>query len=240
MFTWLRRLLHMDPTPSLAVNSKLLTTLGGVDIYQAGSIVHWTGGLTIDADGSPYAYHPKSNLGLDNLANAGRPGNWWALACGAGGLPVIQIDEDPAPGFYVSTTALCDPRKFTSDPLKYVDSGTIPYVVLPRGLRTAETGKEALSLGDFALVINLANGHKVPAICADIGPSEQIGEGSIALANALDVPSSPRTGGCTYGIVTILFPGSRTTPAWPHTVAEINAHVIALVSTSHLDFPDLG
>ncbi len=75
-------------------------------------------GMTIDADGAPDAYHPD-NTGTDHLANAGRPGNWWALATDTGqpsGQPVVQGPGDPNPGFYVSTTALEDRTKARTDP----------------------------------------------------------------------------------------------------------------------------
>ena len=64
--------------------------------------VTYTGEFTNDADGDPRAYHPKgSPPGLDYLANAGHPGNWWALATDNGkpnGRPIIQGPNDPAPG----------------------------------------------------------------------------------------------------------------------------------------------
>jgi hypothetical protein len=36
-------------------------------------------GMAIDADGALRAYHPNDRSGLDALAHAGHPGNWWAL-----------------------------------------------------------------------------------------------------------------------------------------------------------------
>jgi hypothetical protein len=33
------------------------------------------------------------------------PGNWWALVT-RNGRPIVQGADDPAPGFYVSTTTL--------------------------------------------------------------------------------------------------------------------------------------
>lgn len=219
--------------PSGGGASTLLATIGGVDVHQRGDVIYWTGGLQIDADGSPFAYHPKSSRGLDALANAGRPGHWWGLACNGSGFPFVQGKTDPAPGYYVSTTALCDFTKPDSDPRRYVDAQRVPYVVLP----SHRPGNACM--GDFALAVNLANGLKCAAICGDIGPADQIGEGSIALARALGVPSNPRTGGCGRDILIILFPGSRTLPAWPHTLSEINARVAGLVTLHHLNLPNL-
>jgi hypothetical protein len=100
-------------------------------------------GLAVDADGAFRAYHPNDPLGLDSLSHAGHEGNWWALVTEnekPSGRPVVQLESDPAPGFYVSTTALYDrdnpnPR----DPHRYVDAATIPYVVLhPAALNYAK------------------------------------------------------------------------------------------------------
>jgi hypothetical protein len=164
-------------------------------------------GMSIDADGAPKAYHPVSAQGLDALGNAGKPGNWWALVTDTGkpsGTPVVQKATDPAPGFYISTTTLEDMTKERTDPTRYVDSSTIPYVVLPSDTRT----KLKARMGDFAVVINSKNQKLSPAIVADQGPKGQIGEGSIALAEALGVPANPRRGGAAGGVLYLVFPGS--------------------------------
>jgi hypothetical protein len=56
-------------------------------------------GMTIDADGSPRAFHRVSSKGLDDLKNAGRRGNWWGILTYSGetsGRPVVQGPNDPA------------------------------------------------------------------------------------------------------------------------------------------------
>ncbi len=61
-----------------------------------------------------------------------------------------RYDRPPAPGYFVSTTALYD-RTNTNprDPRRYVDAENIPYVVLhPKALHYA-------NLGDFAIVVNV-------------------------------------------------------------------------------------
>ena len=92
--------------------------------------------------------------------------------------------DDPAPGFYVSSTSLQDKTKDRTDPLRYVDATQIPYIVLPSAVRT----NLGAQLGDFAVVINSQSGQLAEAIFADIGPWGKIGEGSIALANNLGNP----------------------------------------------------
>ena len=169
--------------------------------------IFYKSGLAVDADGAFRAYHPDDRLGLDALVHAGHPGNWWALVTDnekRSGRPVLQGERDPAPGFYVSTTALYDAdNPNVRDPRRYVDAQAIPYVVLhPRALRFAH-------LGDFAMVVNLENGKTAAAIVADeSAPNVRVGEGSMALAKALGVDSDPRVGGKDHDIAYIVFPGS--------------------------------
>jgi hypothetical protein len=139
--------------------------------------------MAIDADGAPTAYHPTHGRGLDNLANAGHEGNWYGVVtdtCRRNGKPVVQGPNDPAPGFYVSPTALRDSHFERQDPRRYVDSTRIPYISLPGH----HTNVLHAALGDLAMVVNGHNGRHSAAIFADVGPRAKIGEGSIALAKA--------------------------------------------------------
>jgi len=172
---------------------------GDAFVYEAG--------LAVDADGAFRAYHPDNRLGLDSIEHAGRPGNWWALATGTGktsGRPVVQRKDDPAPGYYVSMTSLFDARiPNERDPRRFVDAANVRYVVLP------PAGFKHARLGDFATVINLRNGKVAGAIVADeSAPELKMGEGSIALANALGIDSNPRSGGIEHGVAYVVYPGS--------------------------------
>jgi len=178
-----------------------------------GSSFFFEAGMTIDADGAPNAYSP-ANTGLDDLANAGEPGNWEGLATGPGDEPIVQGPNDPFPGFYVSCTSLTDRDKPDDDPTKYVDASAVPYVVLPREI-VKESG---VHLGDFAVVFNLRNGKSSYAIFADVGT---LGEGSIALAQRLRIDSDARAGGTNGGILYLVFPGSGNRR--PRQVAEIES-----------------
>jgi hypothetical protein len=173
-------------------------------------------GMTIDADGAPNAYHPD-NTGLDDLSNAGSPENWYGLAKDADGEPFIQGPNDPFPGYYVSETALADRTKPTNDPTRYVDASKIPFVVLP-GAMARQIGARP---GDFAVVFNQRNGKSSYAIFGDVGPSDRIGEGSMALAENLGIRSDARNGGARRGILFLVFPGSGN--GRPRTIEEINA-----------------
>jgi len=176
--------------------------------------------MSVDADGSPRAYHPNGRKGLDALGNAGKPGNWWALVTDNGkktGNPLVQGEDDPAPGFYISKTSLEDKTKRRKDPHRYIDAEKIPFIALP-----PEAIKKAkVKTGDFAAVVNSANGRLAFAVVADVGPKGKIGEGSIALAEALGVPSSPRKGGAKNGIIYLVFPGSGN--GKPRPLGEINS-----------------
>ncbi|MGH9529306.1 MAG: glycoside hydrolase family 75 protein [Terriglobales bacterium] len=165
-------------------------------------------GLAVDADGAFRAYHPDNRRGLDSIEHAGRPGNWWALATDTGktsGRPVVQQKDDPAPGYYVSMTSLFDASNLNErDPRRFVDAAHIPYVVLP------PVGLKHAKLGDFATVINLRNDKVAGAIVADeSAPELRMGEGSIALANALGIDSNPRSGGTDEkSVAYVVYPGS--------------------------------
>jgi Fungal chitosanase of glycosyl hydrolase group 75 len=167
----------------------------------------YVAGLAVDADGAFRAYHPTNRLGLDAIAHAGHPGNWWALATDTGetnGHPILQGERDPAPGYYVSMTSLYDATNLNErDPHRYVDAVKIPYVVLP------PVGLKHAKLGDFATVVNLKNGKVAAAIVADeSAPQLKLGEGSIALAVALGIDSDPRYGGSDGGVAYVIYPDS--------------------------------
>jgi hypothetical protein len=196
------------PIPATVVQPIL--TIAGVTIStcQGSSAFFFKAGMAIDADGAPKAYHPVHGRGLDNLANAGHEGNWYGVVTDTGhknGKPITQGPNDPAPGFYVSPTALQDKHLARTDPRRYVDSSTIPYISLP-----GHHGEVLHALlGDLAMVINGRNGHRSAAIYADVGPRAKIGEGSIALARALGLNDNARHGGTdSHSIIYIVFPHS--------------------------------
>ena len=172
--------------------------------------------LSVDADGAPNAYR-SDNLGIDDLVNAGAPGSWSGLAVDKNGNPLIQGSSDPFPGYYVSVTDLSDRSRPATDPTRYVDASQIPYIVLPEGNEI----RMGAHLGDFAMVFNLENGKSSPAIFADTGPSDRIGEGSVALADDLGLWPDARSGGTTRGILYLVFPGSGN--GNPRPIQEISA-----------------
>lgn len=202
------------------------------------SAFFFTGGMAIDVDGAPNAYHPD-DIGIGQLRYAGRPGKWYGLATDRDGEPYIQTPDDPYPGYYVSTTALCDGRYQKSDRRRYIDSTSIPYIVLPRNINSMiPDANLKVRLGDLAVVASLSNleGY-VHGYYADVGPSKKIdpaaafGEGSIKLARALGHnPFVIRNGrkraaqGISSGVLYVVFPGTGTGTPLSNQQIERLAH----------------
>ena len=183
-------------------------------------------GLAIDADGGRHAYR-DDDKGLDTIKNA----------CPRDPAKVCFGILEPTPGnrvrqaapnqaYYVSPTTLQDPSKPKTDQARYVDSETIAYLALPVKSLQKMADAQGISngspkLGDVAFVRNRHNGKTAFAIIADVGPSGKIGEGSIALAQALGIPSSPRHGGAADGVEVLIFIGSGNRR--PRPQADIDA-----------------
>jgi hypothetical protein len=208
------------PAPP-ACAKELVVELAGTAVWRLpkSTVVAFKAGMTIDAAGAPRAYHKDDAKGLDVLTNAGREGNWTALVTDTGkpdGKPVVQGRADPAPGYYVSTTALFDKNKPARSPARYVDASQIPYVALP-----PEAKEWGAKLGDFAVVMNGKSGRLSFAIVADVGPPAKLGAGSIALADAVGIASSPRDGGLPFGVVYAVFTGSGN--GGPRSAADIQS-----------------
>lgn len=202
----------------LVSNDEALLTISKTAIYKdtIANSIYFTSGMNIDADGSPRAYHPVADSGSDHLANAGHKGNWWGIVT-ENGEPVIQGKDDPAPGFYVSCTSLQDAAKKLTDPARYVNADSVPYIVLPNNkILLAE-----IKMGDIAKVKNLRNGRTSYAICADTGSKDKIGEGSVFLARELGINASPKTGGIRDSISYVVFAGSGN--GKPRTKAVIDS-----------------
>ena len=204
--------------------------VGDVDVVVVGKTIRWTAGLSAEVDGSSVAYAPPASglVGLDYLANAGSPGHWYGIVCNSQGVPYVQQQGHPAPGYYVSATKLCDGAYGDKDPRRYVDAVMVPYIAIPPELKVL-----GAKLGDVALVSY--GDREASAICADIGPKGKIGEGSIRLHQALG--SDPyrrlprhRLTGIDAGVSVILFVGSSR--GWPRSLSSIDDQVQQLKSLS--------
>lgn len=179
--------------------SEVLLKIGGVPVHIGydGDQEHlsWTGEYTVDADGSPRAYGPSGTQSLDYLGNAGYPGNWWGVATDnqqSYGNPVVQGGRDPWPGYYVSTTAYINGKYYYSDPRRYLDSEKILFAVIPGNVRQAVVG---ICKGCKAKVTDHKSQKSVECVIGDIGPTDHMGEGSMALAEVFGLDSNPKNGG---------------------------------------------
>jgi hypothetical protein len=111
------------------------------------------------------------------------------------GICSVACPSDP---FHQNLTSLRDPETG-----KALDPTQIPYIALPFG----KTRDNQIALGDFAAVYNTRTKKMAFAVFADFGPAVKLGEGSIALARALDIPVTPLDG-VADGIVYVVFPKS--------------------------------
>jgi len=136
----------------------------------------------------------------------------------------LDTDDDGSPRFHS-----IDPRwgqRETSLSLnhkkgqrRWVNSERVPYIVLPLNLYR----RLGIRLGDVAAV--MWKGRVVYAIFADEGPNHLIGEGSVALSEALGFnPWEKRGGrmqivnGIERGVVTIVFPHSAPRGLRPENI----------------------
>lgn len=183
--------------------SEILLKIGGVPVFvdyddDGFEHVYWTGEMTIDADGARNAYGPEGTDPLDYLGNAGEPGNWWGIYAppDGEGAPVIQGKHDPAPGYYVSMTAYLVPGFEAHDPRRYLDSDKIMFGVVPGNVRKATRG---ICKGCKCLITDKKSKHKhgraLHCVIGDIGPSDHLGEASIAVARFFDLNPDPKKGG---------------------------------------------
>jgi len=198
----------------VACDRNEVQSIAGISVWRerGDDAFFYQSGMMIDADGAPNAYH-REDEGLCYLANAGRPGNWWGIVTDDDGEPVIQGDDDPFPGYFVSTTSLQDQTLDVTDPHRYVNASEVPYFVLPGGMGAGAR------IGDFGLAYNTKNQRLEYAIFADVGPRDKLGEGSIALAHALGIPFSSKRGGVRDGVIYLVFPDSGARR--PRSVEEI-------------------
>jgi hypothetical protein len=173
---------------------------GSEIVEQDDGSVTFSAGATLDGDGAngqfggAPCYAPKSFGGktLDVLENAGQPGNWFGVVTDTGevtGDPILQGADDPCPGAFVSATSLhlfdrAGHRLPASSPFKYVDSATVPFIVVPLMIVRGVAG---IVLGCRSVVTNTRTGQSVEAVVADTGPANHLGEISVACAQAIGV-----------------------------------------------------
>lgn len=195
-----------------------LGTINGVLINEdKDGRVWYRAGASIDADGAngqngqPVAYN-DTDTGSDWLANGGMRVNADGVVVRTGTSEIAILDSNGKPrvfegGLIASKTWYKYPGLKADDPAAYVDSETVPYVVVPP-LIVKET--KGVVRGCMARVTY--KGKTVICVVADKGPSNRIGEISIAAARALDINPSPKNGGLKDHLVDY--------ELWPDTAAD--------------------
>lgn len=165
--------------------------------------------MTVDADGANgadgsgrAAYGPHGTNPLDYLANAGQPGNWWGIAVDGHGNPIVQGANDPAPGYYISTTSYERPEYPKTNPSRYLDSATEFFIVVPSHWRREVPG---VVLGCKAVVRDEETGTEIEGLVGDFGPRSHIGEASMAFASGFGLNPDPKSGGTEHARFTYTF-----------------------------------
>lgn len=165
--------------------------------------------MQVNTDGAPDSYHPD-DIGITHICNGvsiGSACTWkpqclpefrqakaegfkgpqkicfFAMATDARGVPIIQGPDDPKPGYFVSTTALHQPGASVRTPQAQLDSNTVPFAVIPGSWQTSK--KPGPQLGDVGVAYRRSTGQTAFFVIGDTGPRNKLGEGSVALHQAL-------------------------------------------------------
>lgn len=185
--------------------------IGTIQVFRdaLSNAIAFASQMQVNADGAPDSYHPD-DIGITHICNGvgvGESGAWkaqclpefnqaraegfrgptkinfFAMATDAGGVPIIQGSSDPRPGYFVSTTALQQPGQGPRTPQAQLDSNTVPFAVIPGTWQSS--GQPGPRLGDFGVAWRRSNGKLAYFVVGDLGPRNKLGEGSIALHQAL-------------------------------------------------------
>ena len=201
------------------MSSTTLAVIKGITVLQDDDgRVHWQSGAAVDADGAngqngnAFSYR-KDDKGLDALANAGYPNQSWR------DVLVVENDKPKDDGngnWYSMTTYAWKDRPVET---RYVDSTTVPYVVVNPHVRMKAKGVVIGCKARVTYKSGKNKAKKIDAVVADVSGGADIGELSIAAAEKLGIPSSPRHGGVNSGV---------TFEFWPGKAAVVNGETYEL------------
>lgn len=121
---------------------------------------------------------------------------------------------------------------FTQSDGKYLNSGTLPFIVIPLPSDRFRYRDHGIRGGDSCIVI--LRDKMVYAVFGDEGPTSIIGEASYAAAKALGVPGIPYGGWDARDVTYIVFPGSKVAPIESPTqrIAKGEANANALIAAA--------
>jgi hypothetical protein len=181
------------------MSKQVLLKIGGVPVYWDGECIDYLGEMTACADGSPRAYGPEGchPEPLDYQGNAGYPGNWWGVTTDKYGEPYVQQEASndsmhPYPGLWVSCTAYYHAAYPEYDCRRWVNAETVAFSVIPSNVRTAVGPK---FLGCRAFIQDRKTHKTLDCVCAEIGPSNHLGEASLFVCQHFGLSADPKCGG---------------------------------------------
>jgi hypothetical protein len=167
-----------------SLNAKTDSRLAITKLAPQKATLEITVPMSVDVDGAPKSYGPNDKEALDFELNAHvgakKSGRIVGYLLDGHGKPVIQGPNDPAPGFFVSTTRFVDKNNNReTDPRRYLDATEINYTVL-----ASRAAALKVKRGDFCVVHAITKNKTVFAIVGDTGHSNGA-EGSLALLQRL-------------------------------------------------------
>lgn len=194
------------------------------------------GAIAIDADGAPNAYGPPRHVGdvdgsgLDSLTAACYPPgaddplgqeDWTGILVPDPKKPSVPYIK--ADGFYVSQTTLSDPTKSDLESGKFVDSSSVPYIVMPQFW----VDHMGMNLGDLCVMVHPKVLNPVVLIVADFCPfMEELGEISIKAAFELGASEASPRDGATFPrgkFECRMFKNSAPKDLWPLSSEKLQA-----------------
>lgn len=163
-------------------------------------VVRYKADGDIDADGAngqngANAAYRSDDQGSEALANGGMGlRNSQVVFTKSWGPDIAVVNDSGHPlvisGNVITKTAYRFPGKAKNDPSAYVDSETVPYIVVPPCVISGVSG---IVKGSLAFVTY--KGKRIVCMVGDVGPRTKNGEISIELARRLGINPSPRSGG---------------------------------------------
>lgn len=185
--------------------------IGPVKIFRdvSSNAIAFASQMQVNTDGAPDSYH-QNDIGITHICNGisvGSACTWKAqclpeyrqardqafkgpqkicffgMAADEHGVPLIQGENDPRPGYFVSTTALKQPGRDVRTPQAQLDSNTVSFAVIPG--RWNKTGQPGPRLGDFGVAWRRSSDKLAYFVVGDTGPNNKLGEGSVALHQSL-------------------------------------------------------
>jgi hypothetical protein len=134
----------------------------------------------------------------------------------------MDIDCDGRPGPHCNRNT--DPHflaqtAFSQSDGRYLSAEELPFVVVPAPGPRWRYADHGVRGGSAAAVVY--RDRVLYGVVGDVGPAEVIGEASYAAAEALGIPSDPRTGGAPSRVTYIVFTGTRVRPIESHRAAVV-------------------